>query len=517
MVAGFVKNNHKLIHRVLEMIPGLLTWTTILLPVWLGLIYPPAVIYLLTFLTVYWSYMALRHCIGLVRGYPKYVKEMGTDWIAECNKLSFKKLPDKKTLPASWEQTKHLVLIPAVDEPEEVLRPSIDAILNQTYPLSQIHIVYTLEEKYAEKTSQTVLKILGDRKNELAGFDIYVHPKGIPGEAIGAGAANRTWGASHAVKDLEKTKEKIRDYIFTTIDADHVLDHQYLARLTHLYLSSDKRDNKFYATAVHLFNNNYWEVPAMMRIEANFVTLGTLASRSLPWGIGESTKDTFAAYSISLQTLVDAGYWDVSLGVDDTIFFWKAFFVRNGDFKLATHYIPYSADAVKGDTYWKSYKSLYKQLLRWGWGVIEVPFSVEQFLVNEKISLSKKLVWLYDHFKTRVLLINIVFLITFGFGVATRINPNIKQSSFAYSLPDLMSFILTATMVFLIPNAIYRSKITTPMPKDWPLWRKTFGFLEGFLVIVNLLTYSFVPFVDAQTRMLLGKKMKDLYHTPKVR
>jgi hypothetical protein len=55
------------------------------------------------------------------------------------------------------------------------------------------------------------------------------------------------------------------------------------------------------------------------------------------------------------------------------------------------------------------------------------------------------------------------------------------------------------------------------MPKDWPFWRKMFILLEGPMVVVNLFTYSFVPFVEAQTRMMLGKRMKDLYHTPKVR
>ena len=55
------------------------------------------------------------------------------------------------------------------------------------------------------------------------------------------------------------------------------------------------------------------------------------------------------------------------------------------------------------------------------------------------------------------------------------------------------------------------------MPKDWPVYKKLFAMLEGPLAIINLLTYSFVPFIEAQTRMLLGKKMKDLYHTPKVR
>jgi cellulose synthase/poly-beta-1,6-N-acetylglucosamine synthase-like glycosyltransferase len=517
MITKIVKKYDKHIHRLLEIVPGLLTWSLILSPIWLGILYPPAVIYMLTFLTVYWTYMAIRHTAGLFIGYPKYKKEMATNWAYKCKKLDFDSLPDSATLPPSIEETKHLILIPAVDEPKAVLEPAIKAIMNQTFPLNQVTLVYTIEKKEAKKTKKIILDALGNRKKEFDRVLIYTHPANIPGEAIGAGAANRTWGATHAIKQLEEKGENIRNYIFTTLDADHVMHKQYLARLTHLYLTSDKRDHKFYATAMHLFNNNHWDVPAMMRIEANFVTLGTLASRSFPWGISGTTKDTFAAYSTSLQTLIDANYWDVSLGVDDTIFFWRAFFSRDGNFQLATHYIPYSADAVKGSTYWESYKSLYKQLLRWGWGVMEVPFSVKEFMVNQKVSFTQKLIWLYDHFKTRVLLINVVFLITFGFGLATKINPNIKQSSFAYSLPDIMSIILTATLIFLIPNSVYRSKIATPIPKSWPFWKKTLAFMEGFLVIANLLTYSFLPFVDAQTRMMLGKKMKDLYHTPKIR
>ena len=40
--------------------------------------------------------------------------------------------------------------------------------------------------------------------------------------------------------------------------------------------------------------------------------------------------------------------------------------------------------------------------------------------------------------------------------------------------------------------------------------------LEGPLIVINLLTFSFFPFLEAQTRMLLGKKMKDLYFTTKM-
>ncbi len=512
-----LEKNDKFVQRLGEIIPGVLTWIVILSPVWLGLLYPQAMVYVLTFLTLYWSYLAIMNTFGLAIGYPRYRKEMAEDWYKKCTELDFKSLPDKETLPANLSELKHFILIPCVNEPYGVLNDSFSALLDQTYPTSSFTLVYTIEEKYAKETKNVIKKIVLPHKEKFDNVLIYIHPKGIPGEAKGVGGANRTWGASRAVKYLQKAGYDIKNFIFSSFDADHIPDKQYMARLSYLHLTTDKRNNHFYSTAVHLFNNNHWRVPSMPRIEANFVTLGTLSHRSLPWGLSSLTKDTFAAYSCSLQTLVDCDFWDVQLGVDDTLFFWRAFYVRDGDFSLAQHFIPYSADAVEGKNYWDAHKSLYKQLLRWGWGVMEVPLSLKVFIKSKKIPFSKKLLWIYDHFKTRIILVNIVYLLTFGFAILTFVNPAVKQSSFAYSLPDAMSWVLTFTLVFLIPPTYYRAKLTPPMPKDWPIMKKLLINLEGMVVVVNLLTFSFFPFVDAQTRMMLGKKMKDLYHTPKVR
>jgi hypothetical protein len=504
----------KQVHRILEMTLGILTWGLLTSPIWLGFFYPSIIVYLLTFFTVYWSFLSFRHTFGMLIGYRNYRKEMATDWLAECNKLDFTCLPDKATLPGSLTDVQHLFLIPAVNEPEEVLRDTINSLLNQTFPIKQITIVFSIEEKFAAETSARIRNIVGEREKELKALLIYTHPAGIPGEAVGAAAANRTWGAKHAVEELKNREENIRNYIFSTIDADHVLNKQYVARVTHLFLTTDKRDNHYFSTAVHMFNNNIWRVPPMMRIEANAVTLGSLSD----WVVTKrSLKDTFSSYSCSLQTLIDADYWDVALGVDDTIFYWRAFFVRNGDFDGVPHYIPYSADAVEGKNFIDSHVRLYKQLLRWGWGAIDFPLSMIEFMKNKKIKWTKKLAWLIKHLEKRVILVNIVFLITFGFGMVTLVNPLVKQSNFAYSLPNIMSVILTLTLVCIIPGTYYRLQFADPMPKKWSIFKKAFVFLEGPLIMLNLLTYSFFPWIEAQTRMLLGKKMRDLYHTPKVR
>jgi len=514
MVAKFVEKHQKQVHRFFEIFLGLMTWGLLTSPVWLGIIYPEAIVYMLTFFTVYWSYMGLKHTLGLFFGYFRYRKERQNEWWEECKKLDFSELPDKETLPQDLSQLFHFVLIPAVNEPRAVFEDSLGAVCSQSFPLNQIVLVFTLEEKFAEETAERIKSVLGQKMNDFHKVLFYIHPRGISGEAIGDGGANRAWGTRHAVEDLRRMGENLRNYIFNNMDSDHVLHKEYLSRVAHLYLNSDKRDNHFYSSAVPLFENNLWRVPMMMRIEAAAVTLGVVSD----WGASKSSmKKTFSAFSTSLQTLIDADYFNVSLGADDTIFYWRAFFARDGDFEGKPHFVPYSADAVEGKTYLESHKSLYKQLLRWGWGAIDFPLSITEFLKNKKIPRMKKIQWFFRHIKDRVFLVNVVFLITFGFGIVTLVNPLVKQSNFAYSLPRIMSIILTMTLIFLLPGAYYRKKFMSSPPKEWSVWKKILVWFEGPLIMLNLLTYSFVPWVHAQTKILLGQRIKDLYHTPKMR
>lgn len=513
MVKKFVYANEKKITRFLEILPGFLTWGLLLSPIWLGILYPQLIIFFLTFLTIFWFYLGIKFTFGAFKGYKKYQDELIVKWDKEVMKLDFKNLPDPEVLPESISDLKHLVLIPVVNESKEILTQSFESILNQSFPTGQIFLTYTVEEKYSKEVTKNIEEMVKDHESKFEKILIFVHPAGIVGEAIGVGGANRTWGAKHTIEYMTKKGHKIANYLFSSLDADHVLHKHYLSRLSHLYLTSSDRNNKFYTTAVHLFNNNHWQVPTLARVEANAVTLGTMSE----WAISPDFKETFAAYSCTLQTLVDANYWDVTLGVDDSVFYWRAFLQKRGKFSGVCHWIPYSADAVEAENTFKTYKSLYKQLLRWGWGIIKFPIAIKGFLTESQIPMRIKILWTLKQIEREVILINTVFLINFGFALITLVNPEVKQSSFAYSLPDLVSFIMTITLIFLIPGTFLRLKIAPPFPKQWGIFKKFIKYLEGFAVIINLLTFSFFPYIEAQTRLMLGKRMKDLYHTPKVR
>ena len=148
---------------------------------------------------------------------------------------------------------------------------------------------------------------------------------------------------------------------------------------------------------------------------------------------------------------------------------------------------------------------------------MDFPLSVKGFLKNNKVKSSKKFGWMIRHLKERVFLVNSVFLITFGFGIVTLVNPLVKQSSFAYSLPKIMSVILTLTLVFMIPGTFFKKKFSSPPPKEWSRFRRMATYLESPLIMLNMLTFSFLPWLQAQTMMLFGRKFKRLYHTTKVR
>jgi len=68
MIKQFVEKYDKKVHRFLEILPGFLTWALLLSPVWLGLIFPQAIIFFLTFLTVFWFYLGIKFTYGAFKG-----------------------------------------------------------------------------------------------------------------------------------------------------------------------------------------------------------------------------------------------------------------------------------------------------------------------------------------------------------------------------------------------------------------------------------------------------------------
>lgn len=503
--------NDKIIQRILEIVPGVLIWVLLLSPIWLGFSFPYLIINILVVLSVYWVYRAFILTVGAVVGFYFVWRASKKDWLKECLSLDKEKLPDVETLPKSGLLPKQLIVIANYGEDYDVIKRSINALLNQNYPKELIYLTVSIEERKAKKDNdyakrgEYLQRDFGEILNDRLFF--FIHPDNIEGEAVGA-AANRSWGTKKSVELLEQRGENINEFLITAPDGDLVFDKNYLASMTFRWLTVEKRNQRFYQTALYTFNNNYWDVPLLVRILMVGLTLPVLSSSVLE----KNKRETWSCFTLNLGVMKAVNYWDTSLGIDDTTFFWRPYFHFNGDWKCEVFFIGLSADAVYNKNYFKNHIDQYKQYVRWGWGVITFPLAVKELIFNNKISIVERATKIYHLFEVFVFWKVLAFLIAFGIPIVFLINYELSRQVISITVPQTVSNLLTLATLFLIPNTIIKLFIIPQKPKDMSYFKYLLILIvEVPFNIISLFTFGFLPFIEATTRMMIGQE-----HTKRV-
>lgn len=497
------------IKRIFEVIPGLLIWILLLSPVWAGLLFPEILINIFIVLSVYWVYRSTILTLGAIIGYIRYKQATKKNWSTEIQNLHKNELPDPALLPTDGSLfPNHLIVIANYGEEYDVLYRSIKAITEQNYPREKLYVAVSIEARKAKKDKEYakrgeyLKRDFGDFFEHRLMF--FVHPEDIPGEKVGA-ASNRTWGTRNAVIELEKQGLNLKDFLITAPDGDLVFNQQYLAACSHAWLLSEKRNNKFYQTALYTFNNNYWEVPVLIRILMMSITLPVLASSVFE----KFKRETWSCFTLNLQLMKEVDYWDtsISVGADDTTFYWRPYFYLNGDWNCEVFYIPLSADAVYHQDYIQNHRDQYKQFLRWGWGVITVPIAVSQFIIHRNISIFEKVEKLIRLFEVFVFWKVLIFLITFGIPIVLFLNSDLNSLTISVTVPQTISTLLTISAILLIPNTLLKIKIIPKKPANMStIMYYFYNIIDIPLLLIALFTFGTIPFIDASTRMMFGTK-----------
>ncbi|MEO6728492.1 MAG: hypothetical protein ABIM99_01070 [Candidatus Dojkabacteria bacterium] len=492
------------LQRVLEIIPGFLMWFLILLPIIGSNSAPLLVINFIIVLSVYWLFRALIVTIGGTIGFFKYRIALRKNWLEECKKLDKAILPDPEQIKEHFFP-KQLIVIANYGESYDILARTIKGIMAQNYPKELLYLTVSIEERKAlkdpeyAKRGEYLKRDFGDFFEDR--LMCYTHPDGIQGEAIGA-AANRTWGAKNSVEELERRGEDIKDFLITAPDGDITFHKEYFAALAYKWLTAEKRAQKYYQTAVYTFNNNYWDVPLFIRILSISLTIPILASSVME----RNRRETFSCYTLSLDLMKKVNYWDTSLGIDDTTFYWRPYMLLNADWHCEVFFIPLSADAIYDPKYIKNHFDQYKQYLRWGWGVISFPIGIKTIFSTSKISFIERLTKAIHLVEVFVLSKVIGYLIAFGLPILLFLNHELDNYVISFTAPRMISTILNITSIFLIPTAILKILLIPPKPKKMSYFKLALLLIiELPLNIVSLLTFSFLPFVEATTRMMLGQ------------
>jgi len=544
--------------RVLEVIPGVLTWVTLVGMFFFSFLLPDWVAYFIIAFDIYWILRTIFIAYYSIDGYRKLRDGKKIDWWERCqnvkNSEQYRKLIGERILRMKeslksrkgmkrrdirilkgelkrqknylqemenlekiadqildWREIVHVVMLPTAGEPADVIEPSIEAVKEANFPNEQIIILLATEERESEERRQEKVNYL---KNKFDGVfrDFIVTTHRVRDDEMKAKGSNATFAARELVEYLREQNIDFRRVIFSNFDCDSVAHKEYFAALTYEYIIDPKRLQRSYQP-LPMYHNNLWDTNAFVRV---------IVTGSSFWHIFQSTRldgmVTFSSHSEPFDTLYNVDFWPVNMISEDSIIYWKCFTYYNGDYRVKPIYLPISLDAVLADTYWKTIVNQYKQKRRWAYGIENFPIIMRAIGPNRKISFRQKFKTAFEMLEghhswaTSSLILAILGWLPLILGGDT-----FNQQVLAHNLPIYTRYLMTLAMMGLAVSMSLSFLLLPPRPAKYSRWRNLYMLLQWILVPVIAPILGSFPAIDSQTRILLGKYFGEFWVTEKMR
>ena len=161
-----LQGKDRLLYRFFEMLPGLLSYITLLALIIFSYFQPVWVAFFIIAFDVYWLLLVIYLALYLVAAYRKMKKNSAIDWQARCNDLSLNNFDDKKIAVDAlirsgkkWTDLQHLVLLPTYNEGEEIITSALQSLLQDGFPAKQMIVVVAMEERAGEEAHKRAINI----------------------------------------------------------------------------------------------------------------------------------------------------------------------------------------------------------------------------------------------------------------------------------------------------------------------------------------------------------------------
>lgn len=474
-------------HRSLLALPGIVSWTVILFPIWASPFFPYAVAYFILFFDIFWFYRSFNLMATAYVASKKIKEAEGKNWLEKASKA-----PD-------FEKVTHVVIIPNYKETEEKLRRIVGTIAAQTFPTKRIYVVLAMEKR-EEDGRKKANQIIKDFKDVFGGIYATYHPD-ILGEVKGK-SSNESFAGKEIYKILvDGNVIDINYATITTADADSMFNHQYYSYLAYDFLREPKRYNRFWQSA-NVDHNNFWTVPAASRVFSFFSSLhrtGLLVQ-------GDKLIAT-STYSLSFLLLKRIGFWDTDVIPEDYRVYFKAYFAMKGDMGANPIFLKTTMDAPLSPTYVGSLKNKYSQIRRWSYGASDDPLFIKWYLTVPGVPFIRKTKILFNVLLDHFLWPANWFILTIATSVITLMNPEFSRTSLGYSLPVMARVILTTSLIALVIMVVidYRNR---PKHLSKSRFRELMFPLEFALMPIAGFFLNSLPAIISHTQLMLGKKME---------
>lgn len=496
--------------RLLEILPGFLSWITIILIVVLSWQFPSAIAIFIILFDIYWLLKTVYLSFHLRASFGKIRENSKIDWLDKLAKGDNLK-------NGKWEDIHHLIILPMYKEQYEVVRESFASLANINYPKDKLIVVLAPEERAGEETRETAQKIENEFKDKFFRFLTVYHPADLPGEISGKGS-NQAWAAKEAKKTIiDPLKIPYENILLSVFDVDTQVPFDYFGRLTYVFLTCEKPQRSSFQP-VPLFTNNIFQAPALARVIAFSSTFWQMIQQSRP-----ERLTTFSSHSMPFKAIVEIGFWDKDVVSEDSRIFWQCYLHYGGDWRVEPLFCSVSMDANVAPAFWKTMANQYKQQRRWGWGCENIPYFLKGFRKDsaseKRISAGKKLYWTFNIIESfHSWATNTIMLFALGWLPLFLGGANFNFTLLSYNLPQITRLIMTLAMVGVVSSAILSVILLPPKPVWFKKRHYVFYFFQWLLMPVTLILFGAIPGLEAQTRMMLGGKFRlGFWVTPKHR
>jgi cellulose synthase/poly-beta-1,6-N-acetylglucosamine synthase-like glycosyltransferase len=500
-------------YRFFEILPGALSWLTVLIPIILSLINPLWAAFFVI------AYLIMQFCraVGVswraLQGFHTMKRYQEFDWVLLNEEIEAAHV-DPRAKREKWHRTNvqyaadssllykpsehiHVAMIAAYKESREVLEPTVQAVLDSNYDAKRIMLVFAYEARGGARTKQVVSALVKKYGEKFYDAIAYEHPADIPGELVGKGG-NITFAGRGVQQYFADKKVDANRVIVTTLDADNRPHKNYFAALSYVYaMSRDPVHTSYQPPSI--YTNNIWDAPAPMRVLATGNTYynTTLARR-------QHLLRNFSAHAQGLQALIETDFWSVRTIVEDGHQFWRAYFRFDGNHQVFPVYAPIYQDAVLSDTYMRTLKAQFVQLRRWTWGASDIAYFADKAFFNKSntIPLGKRLMKFGRLLEGHVTWASAPIILAFAAFIPVLFNPD---SYAANQLPVVVSYIQRVALVGALASVYICFKTLPPRPLRYRRHRTLWMVLQWVYMPVTSLGYMSAAAFYSQTRLMFGK------------
>jgi len=510
-----------IIYRILEIFPGFLSIFSLLFLVVLSYFKPVWVAYFIIAFDVYWLLLVIYMAIFLISSYFQLKKGLSVNWRAECEKLKnnqfdFQKITDTSLARQNihWDDIWQLVILPNYNESLEIIKTSLQALVDDGYSGDRFIIVLAMEERAGAEAHERAAKIQEEFGHKFGRFIITWHPDNLPNELKGKGA-NQAWAAQVVKKEIiDRENLDYSKILVSVFDIDTVVHPGYFFALTYKFLSVNDPYHTSYQP-VPVYHNNIWNAPFFSRVAAASNTFWQMIMQ-----IRQESLVTYSSHSMTWKALVEIGFWSTTNVSEDSRIFWHCLMYYNGHYQVEPIHYKVSMDVTHDESYLKTAKSLYKQQRRWAWGGENIPyllFNAGERWKNKGFDRGRVVghifIQIYGFYSwaTNALIIAVIGWLPMLLG-GDRFNSTVLSGNLPLVTQNLMSI----AMVGLILSGVVSILLLPPRPKKYKVWKNVAMALEWAFVPITIIIFGAIPCLEAQIRLMFGKYM-GFWVTPKSR